>query len=250
MPLNGKICIITGGASGIGRSSALLFAQQGATVAVADLSAEGAREVARAAGGASLGLGADVADAQSMEALFATVQERFGRLDVLVNNAGFGLRADITQTAPSDWDRLLAVNITGVFHGCRLAIPMLRRAGGGSIVNTASVAGLVGVRERAAYCGTKGAVVAMTRAMALDHVEDGIRINAVAPSTIDSPYFERIFAQAEDPAALRRSYAARQPMNRMGTPEEVAQAILWLASDEASFVTGTVLTVDGGMTAQ
>ncbi|CAN7772045.1 SDR family oxidoreductase [Variovorax sp. LjRoot290] len=250
MKLSGKICVITGGASGIGRASALLFAHHGATVVVADLSESSVGEVARSAGGESIGIAADVSYAASMEALFDTVASRFGRLDVMVNNAGFGLRADITQTTAQDWDRLLAVNVTGVYHGCRLAIPLLRRSGGGVIVNTASVAGLVGVKDRAAYCATKGAVVAMTRAMALDHVKDGIRVNAVAPGTIDSPYFENIFAGAPDPAALRRTYEARQPMDRMGTPEEVAEGILWLASAESAFVTGTILTIDGGMTAQ
>jgi NAD(P)-dependent dehydrogenase (short-subunit alcohol dehydrogenase family) len=250
MRLKDKICVVTGGGSGIGRAIALKFAAHGARVAVADISESAANECAREAGNGAIALRIDVTDEKSMNGMFGAVTNRFGRLDVLVNNAGFGLRADITQTSVEDWHRLLAVNMTGVFFGCKFGIEQMRRSGGGVVVNTASVAGLVGVRERAAYCATKGAIVAMTRAMALDHVSDGIRINAVAPSTIDSPYFETIFAAAADPAALRKEYEARQPMGRMGTPDEVADAVLWLASDESSFVTGTILTVDGGMTAQ
>lgn len=248
--MNGKVCVVTGGASGIGRATAHLFAREGAKVVVADLAADAAHDCAREIGHGAIAIGTDVCDEASVADSLDQAVATFGRLDVLVNKAGLAFRGDITQTSLEDWARLLAVNLTGVFLGSKAAIGKMRVAGGGVIINTASVAGLVGVRERAAYCATKGGVVAMTRAMALDHVDDGIRINAVAPGTIDSPYFDSIFARAEDPAALRRQYENRQPMRRMGTPDEVARSILWLASDEASFVTGSVLVVDGGMTAQ
>jgi NAD(P)-dependent dehydrogenase (short-subunit alcohol dehydrogenase family) len=144
----------------------------------------------------------------------------------------------------------MAVNVNGVFFGCKYAIPAMRAAGGGSIVNTASVVAAVGIRDRAAYCASKGAVAALTRAMALDHVGDKIRINAIAPGTIDSPYFQDMFAKSPRAAELRRELESRQAMNRLGQPEEIANGMLFLASDEASFMTGAVLTVDGGMTAQ
>ena len=154
--------------------------------------------------------------------------------------------ADIQE---ADWNRLLAVNLTGVFLGCKYAIPVMRRQGGGVIVNTASVVSAMGIKNRAAYCASKGGVAALTRAMALDHVSEGIRINCVAPGTVDSPYIDKILAKSDHPDALRSELAARQAMDRLGRPEEIADAILYLASDESSFVTGSMLTVDGGMSA-
>lgn len=250
MKLQDKVCVITGGGSGIGRAAAALFAKEGASVVIADVSEAAGRAAAEALGAPAMAVPTDVSDEGSVERLFSAVMTAHGRIDVLVNNAGYGHRANITDTTLADWNRLFAVNVTGVYLGCKYGIERMREGGGGVIVNTASVAGLVGVHERAAYCATKGAVVAMTRAMALDHVGENIRINAVAPSTIDSPYFERIFAEAPDPAALRREYENRQPMGRMGTPEEIAEGILWLASGAASFVTGSIMTLDGGMLAQ
>ena len=176
------------------------------------------------------------------------VQEH-GRIDVLVNNAGFGLAATVVETDEADWDRLMSVNLKGVYLGCKYVVPVMVRQGGGSIVNTASAAGLVGVADRVAYCASKGGVIAMTRAMAIDHVADGVRFNCVAPGTVESPYFDEIFAESEDPEALRQLMEARHLMGRFGTPEEVASGVLYLASDESSFVTGSVLSVDGGMTA-
>lgn len=154
------------------------------------------------------------------------------------------------QTSEQDWVELMAVNVNGVFHGCKHVIPIMRKQGGGVIVNTASTVSLVGIRDRAAYCASKGAVASLTKAMALDHVRDQIRVNCVAPGTIESPYFAAMFATMPDPASARRELERRQAMNRMGKPEEVAHAMLYLACDESSFVTGTVLVVDGGWTAQ
>ncbi len=176
--------------------------------------------------------------------------DHFGRLDVLVNNAGFGITGSVVETDEADWDRLMAVNLNGVFYGCKYAIPIMRDQGGGVIVNTASVVATVGIRDRAAYCASKGAVAALTRAMALDHVAEGIRVNCIAPGTIDSPYFKEILAKSERPEALRRGLEQRQAMNRLGTPEEIARGMLYLACDDSSFVTGSMLSVDGGMSAQ
>lgn len=168
----------------------------------------------------------------------------------MVNNAGYGIAGTVVDTAEADWAELMAVNVNGVYYGCKYAIPMMRDQGGGVIVNTASVVASVGIRNRAAYCASKGAVAALTRAMALDHVGDNIRVNCVAPGTIDSPYFAEILHKSGRAAELRRELEARQAMNRLGKPEEIANGILYLACDESSFVTGTMLTVDGGMTAQ
>jgi meso-butanediol dehydrogenase / (S,S)-butanediol dehydrogenase / diacetyl reductase len=250
MRLQNRICIITGGASGIGRAACLLFAREGATVAVADKSLDAARQVAEEAGGGAFAIGVDVAESGQVERMINGVVERCGRLDVLVNNAGYGIRGDVTQTAEDDWNRLMAVNVNGVFFGCKYAIPHMRRGGGGVIINTASTVSTVGIRDRAAYCASKGAVASLTRAMALDHVADKIRVNAVAPGTVDSAYFQDMFAKSSRAEEMRREFAARQPMNRMGQPEEIATGMLFLASDESSFMTGALLTIDGGMTAQ
>jgi meso-butanediol dehydrogenase / (S,S)-butanediol dehydrogenase / diacetyl reductase len=252
MRLANKVCVITGAGSGIGRAAAVLFAREGAKAIVADVDDAAATETERAIqdkGGQAKAVAVDVSDSASVQHMFAETIEAFHRLDVLVNNAGFGFAATVVDTEEAAWDRLMAVNLKGVFLGCKYAIPIMRRQGGGVIVNTASVVSAVGVTNRAAYCASKGGVAALTRAMALDHVRDGIRINAVAPGTIDSPYFRDIFAKAADPAGLRRQLEQRHPMDRLGTPEEIAYAMLYLASDESSYTTGSLLFADGGMTA-
>ena len=173
-----------------------------------------------------------------------------GRLDILVNNAGYGIAGTVVDTSEDDWNALMAVNVNGVYLGCKHAIPVMEKQGGGVIVNTASTVAKVGITNRAAYVASKGAVGALTRAMALDHVGSNIRINAVGTGTIESPYFDEIFAKAADPVALRKGLEARQAMNRLGKPVEIARAILFLASDDASFCTGTILFADGGWTAR
>ena len=250
--LDGKVCIVTGGGSGIGRAICLLFGQEGAEVVVADKNAESAgRTVAEleCLGARGTALEVDVSLAESVRGMVDSVVERYGRIDVLVNNAGFGFAATVVETEEADWDRLMSVNLKGVYLGCKYVVPVMMRQGGGAIVNTASAAGLVGVADRAAYCASKGGVIAMTRAMAIDHVNDGVRINCIAPGTVESPYFDEIFAESEDPVALRRLMESRHLMRRLGTPDEVASGVLYLASDESSFVTGSALSVDGGMTA-
>ena len=250
MRLRDKICIVTGGGSGIGRSTCLLFAREGATVVVADKLAKAAEEVASQIGSRAAAMEVDVADEGTVERMVRETVDRFGRLDVLVNNAGYGITGTVVDTTEDDWNKLMAVNVNGVFFGSKHAIAQMRRQGGGVIINTASIVASVGIRDRAAYCASKGAVAALTRAMALDHVADNIRINAVAPGTIDSPYFQEIFAKSPQAAELRRQLESRQAMNRLGQPEEIANGMLFLASDESSFMTGAILTIDGGMTAQ
>jgi len=248
--LKDKVCLITGGGSGIGRATCELFAREGAKVVVADKLLSAARVVAALIGEAAIAIEVDVAQSASVRSMIDATIRDLGRLDVLINNAGYGIPGSVVETSEDDWDKLMAVNVNGVFFGCKYAIPVMKQQGGGVIVNTASIVANVGIRNRAAYCASKGAVAALTRAMALDHVNDKIRVNCVAPGTIDSPYFEDIIRKSERPQELRRELEARQAMNRLGRPEEIANAFLFLASDESSYSTGSMLIVDGGMTAQ
>ncbi|MEZ5866493.1 MAG: SDR family oxidoreductase [Geminicoccaceae bacterium] len=253
MRLKDKVCLVTGGGSGIGRATCELFAREGARLVIVDKDEASARATAEAcagAGEAPLALRADVAKAADSRAMIEAAVAHFGRLDVLVNNAGYGILGNVVETSEDDWNALMAVNVTGVFLACHNAIPLMSRQGGGVIVNVASVVSSIGIPNRAAYCASKGAVASLTKAMALDHVADRIRVNAVAPGTIRSPYFDALLAKAEDPAGLLEHLEGRQPFKRMGAPAEIATGILYLACDESSFCTGTILTIDGGMTAQ
>jgi NAD(P)-dependent dehydrogenase (short-subunit alcohol dehydrogenase family) len=253
MRLKDKVCLITGGGSGIGRASALLFAAEGARLVIADKNAANAQAVASQCAGKgaqAMAIAADVASSADVKRMIAATVERFRRLDVLVNNAGYGIPGSVVETDEAAWDALMAVNVRGVFLCSKYAIPVMRANGGGAIVNTASVVAAVGIGNRAAYCASKGAVAALTRAIAIDHVGDGIRCNAIAPGSIDTPYFDDILRKSPDPGATRKALAARQLLGRLGTPEEIAAGILFLASDESRFATGTILTLDGGMTAQ
>lgn len=253
MRLAGKIAIITGAGSGIGHEAAKLFASEGATVVVADRDGNAAGRVANeiaGAGGIAEAVAVDVTREGEVRSLVEGVAAKHGRIDVLVNNAGYGFAGTVVNTTEEDWDALMAVNVKGVFLGCKYAIPVMERQGGGAIVNTASTVAMVGITDRAAYVASKGAVAALTRAMALDHVKANIRVNCVAPGTIESPYFSEIFANAENPVELRRGLEQRQAMERLGKPIEIARAILFLASDESSFCTGTTLVADGGWTAR
>lgn len=253
MKLQHKVAVITGAASGIGAATAQLFAAEGASVVVADKDEAAAQKMAQTlpvcAGAYAVAMPVDVADSSSVRQLLHSTHEQFGRVDVLVNNAGFGLASTVEHTSEEDWTRIMRVNVDGVFFGCKYAIPLMREQGGGVIVNTASVAGLVGLRDRAAYCASKGAVIALTRAMALDHAAENIRINCVAPGTVQSPYFTDMLVKADDPQALLQQLSARQPVMRLGQPEEIAKAILFLASADSSFSIGSVLVADGGLTA-
>lgn len=247
--LDGKRALITGAASGIGRATALLFAREGAVVAVADLDEAGARDVARqivADGGRARAIQCDVSrDADCLRAVRDTV-EALGGLDILFNNAGIIRRTNLLNTTEEEWDRVMAVNVKSVFLMSRHAIRVMIAAGGGAIVNTASGWGLVGGRNALSYCASKAAVVNMTRAMALDHGAQNIRVNCICPGDTDTPMLRAEAQQLDRPAPVFFREAADRPLQRIGTPEEIAQAVLYLASDAASFVTGTALVVDGG----
>ncbi len=250
MRLKDKIAIVTGGGSGIGEATARLFAAEGATVVIADKNKAQASRIAKALGGPCSAVALDVAQSADVKKMITAVAKKHGRIDILVNNAGYGITGSVVETSEDDWNALMSVNINGVYHGCRHVIPIMARQGGGVIINTASVTSRVGIKDRAAYVTSKGAVAAMTRAMALDHVGQNIRINAIAPGTIETPYYTQILAKSNDAAALREALGARQPMMRLGTPQEIAKAMLFLASDDSSFCTGTVLFADGGWTAR
>jgi NAD(P)-dependent dehydrogenase (short-subunit alcohol dehydrogenase family) len=249
MKLAGKIAVITGAGSGIGHEAAKLFASEGATVIVADRNLDAAKAVAAEIGGKASAHQVDVGKEAEVKAMIETAVAAHGRLDILVNNAGFGFAGTVVTTSEADWDALMAVNVKGVFFGCKYAIPQMEQQGGGVIVNTASAVANVGITDRAAYVASKGAVAALTRAMAIDHVAAKIRINCVAPGTIESPYFAKILS-GPDGAELRRGLEQRQAMERLGQPIEIAKAMLFLASDDASFCTGTTLVADGGWTAR
>ncbi len=253
MRLRDKTAIITGAGSGIGREAAILFAAEGAKVLVADRDMAAAERVVaeiKNAGRVASPYRVDVTREAEVEAMIAACVAQFGRLDILVNNAGYGFAGTVVNTSEADWDALMAVNVKGVFFGCKHAIPVMEKQGGGAVVNTASTVSVVGITDRAAYVASKGAVAALTRAAALDHVHSNIRVNCVAPGTIESPYFTEIFRKSNDAAQLRRSLEERQAMNRLGQPIEIARAMLFLASDESSFCTGSMLTADGGWTAR
>jgi NAD(P)-dependent dehydrogenase (short-subunit alcohol dehydrogenase family) len=247
--LLGKCALITGGASGIGRATAVLFAQEGASVAIADLDQITGPVVARLIedqGGRVIFLPCDVTRAEDCErAVKQTVQE-FGALDILFNNAGIIRRTTVVEATEEEWDRVIAVNLKSVFLFSKVAIPVMARRSGGVIINTSSGWGLVGGRKAASYCASKGAVVLLTKAMALDHASQNIRVNCICPGDTDTPMLRHEADQLGSPVGTFLEEAARRPLGRIGTPLDIARAALYLASANSSFVTGTTLVVDGG----
>jgi len=246
-----KVAIVTGAGSGIGRTCALAFAKEGARVVVADVVAEGGEETVRMikeSDGDAIFAKTDVTKAADVEAMVNKAIETYGRLDCAHNNAG--ISSFIHPTAEfieEEWDRIMSINLKGVWLCMKYEIPQMLKQGKGTIVNTASVAGLVGIKGRADYVTTKHGVVGLTKAAALDYAQDGIRINAICPGSIRTPLVEDIFARDPEAEAL---HLANEPIGRLGTPEEVASAVVWLCSDSASFVTGHAMAADGGWVAR
>ena|SRR5687767_10679501 len=250
--LGGKVAVVTGGGSGIGRAIALLFGAQGAHVVVVDLDAQAADATAvaiTAAGGRADASACDVSDASSVKATFDMIVGRTRRLDILINNAGIAHVGNIERTPEHDFDRLYRVNVKGVYLCSQAAVPVMVRQGGGVILNMASIVSFIGVPDRFAYAMTKGAVLTMTKSVAIDYVKQNVRCNCICPARIHTPFVDG-FVKKNYPGreeAVMQELSEYQPMGRMGTPEEVAYLALYLCSDEASFVTGQAYPLDGGV---
>ena len=250
--LAGKSAVITGGGTGIGQAIALAFAREGAQVAIAGRRKNKLEETLRLmqeAGCSALALECDVTKAADTERAVKSAEAAFGKVDVLVNNAGALSVSTVESIAEDDWDRVMATNIKGPYLMSRAALPAMRRAGGGSIINVGSVLGIVAIRDRAAYCASKGAVSMLTRAMALDHARDNIRVNCVCPSIVESDMTQNLFAETEAGRKARDNRLATIPLGRFGKPTDIAGLAVFLASEESSWMTGTVIPVDGGVTA-
>ena len=240
LDFDGLVAVITGGASGIGAAVGRRLRADGASVAVLDVNAAGVDE-------SFLAVLTDVSDDTSVRAAVATVVERFGRIDIVVNNAGIGAQGDVATNDDAEWHRVWDVNVVGMARVTRAALPYLRESPSASVVNLSSVLATAGVADRVLYSATKGAVLAMTRAMAADHIREGIRVNAVSPGTADTPWVTGLLSRAADPVAERAALEARQPHGRLVSPDEIAGAVAYLASPASGSTTGTSIAVDGGM---
>ncbi len=252
MRLEGKVAVVTGAGAGIGRAVALLFAKEGAALMAADIQEAGCRETARMAqeaGGNAAFTVVDVTAADQVEGMVRAAVENFGGLDILVNNAGIWTPGRVVELSEEDWDRVMDVNVKGVFLCSKYAIPEMIKGGGGSIINMASVGGFIGSTNYGAYNASKGAMVLLTKNIALDYAGDNIRVNCVCPMLTDTQMAADIIqAQDGEPESIRKVYERRIPLGRLGKPEDVACGALYLASDESSYVTGTSLFIDGGYT--
>jgi NAD(P)-dependent dehydrogenase (short-subunit alcohol dehydrogenase family) len=251
MRMKDKVAVVTGAASGIGSATIRRFAAEGATVVAADIAdaSDSVHELARM-GIAGRFFQVDVTKASQIESLVNDTLTSFGRLDVLVNNAGMELAKKITDTSEAEWDRLLDVNLKGVFLCAKASIPVMQRQGGGVIINVASELGLVGGSEIAAYCASKGGVVQLTKALAIDHASENIRVNCVCPGPVETPLLQAIIDGSSDPDEERRNIVEKTLLKRVGQPDEIANVIAFLASSESSYMTGSIVVVDGGCTAQ
>src|SRR5579862_4443686 len=244
--LKGKIGIVTGAGSGIGRACAIALAREGAHVALCGRRQDRIEEVAREIGDRAMAVAADVSRTSELDRLLDETVSRFGGLNFLVNNAGILTVGNAEQITEQQWDHLFNVNVRSVWLLSRGALPHMRKAGGGSIINIASTLGIVGARNRAAYAPSKGAVILLTKSMAIDHGHENIRVNAICPSFVETELTAALMAQVSDPAAARRERTASHPMGRLGRPEDVAGLAVYLASDESAWTTGAALPVDGG----
>lgn len=244
--LAGRVAIVTGAAGGIGRATVDLFLKRGASVVAEDVD----DRVADMQGPKVATISGDVRVAATARKAVDLALSRFGRVDVLVNNAAIIVTKDILSTEEDEWNDVMAVNVTGVFHHCRAVLPHMIAQKSGAIVSVSSISGLVGLPYQAVYCASKGAIVQLTRQLAVDYAQHGIRVNSVAPGSIDTPFLQRYLDDQPDPAAAERDIKAAHPLGRIGTPAEMAEAIAFLASDHASFITGAILSADGGYVAR
>jgi NAD(P)-dependent dehydrogenase (short-subunit alcohol dehydrogenase family) len=250
--LSGKVALITGGGTGIGRAIAMAFAREGASVCVAGRRLEKLREVIseiQKHGGAGLAMECDVTKTNEVERAVKGTVERFGRLNVLVNNAGAVHVSTVEGISEEDWDRLMRVNVKGPFLASRAVLPEFRKCGGGAIVNIGSVLGLFAVKDRAAYCASKGGVTMLTKAMALDHAHENVRVNCICPSIVETELVRGVFDESERGQAWLKARIATIPLGRIGQPGDVAELAVFLASEEASWLTGAAIPLDGGISA-
>jgi len=250
--LAGKVALITGGGTGIGRAIALAFAREGASVTVAGRRLEKLRDViaeVQKQGGAGLAMECDVSSAKDVERAVKGTVERFGRLNVLVNNAGTLHVSTVEGISEEEWDRVMAVNVKGPFLMSRAVLKEFRKCGGGAIVNIGSVLGLVAMKDRAAYCASKGGVTMLTKAMAVDHGHENIRVNCICPSIVETELVKGLFDDSEEGEARRKGRLALIPLGRFGQPADVAGMAVFLASEESSWLTGAAIPLDGGLTA-
>ena len=250
--LKDKIALVTGAASGIGKGTALRFAEEGAAVACADLNSGGAEAVAAeitGAGGRAIGIGADVTNQADVERMISAARDTFGDLNVVVNNAGITIVGSVENLSEAEWDKELDINVKSIYRVSKTVWPILRERGGGVILNTASIAGQIGIGHDAAYCASKAAVIMLTRCMAADGAADRIRVNSVCPGFIATPMIDGFFNDQDDPEASRAAATKLHPLGRLGTPRDIASGFVYLASDDAEWVTGTALTIDGGLMA-
>jgi len=248
--LEGKACIITGAANGIGLCMTERFIREGASVLMADLNSDQAEIEAGRIGPKAHAFKVDVTNPESVEALMHEAVRLWGRIDVLINNAGMGVAANVVDTTVEDFDRVIAVNLKGVFLGMKYVVPVMRAQKSGSIINMSSIGGLAGLYDRAAYCAAKGGVTTLTKAAAIDHAMEGIRINAIAPGTVNTPWVQRITSTLPDPKAARQKMRDRQAHGRLVEPDEVAAMAVYLASDESASTIGAIMLVDGGFMAR
>lgn len=250
--LKGKVALVTGGGSGIGRAIALGFAREGAIVAVMGRRREALEgvvaEMRQSSAGGKAVVG-DVARAESVRSAVDEVEKAFGRLDVLVNNAGMLSVTTVENISEQDWDRVIETNLKGPFLVSRAALPAFRRAGGGAIVNIASILGVVAMKNRAAYCASKGGVVQLTKAMALDHAHENVRVNCICPAIVETELVKDLFDSSEAGQKAKNARVGTLPLGRFGKPEDVAELAVFLASDESAWITGTAIPVDGGLSA-
>jgi NAD(P)-dependent dehydrogenase (short-subunit alcohol dehydrogenase family) len=248
--LEGKRAIVTGGASGIGKAIVQMFVNEGARVIVADIDLKSAAALCDELSERVKPFELNVTSGDNFQSLINFCEKELNGLDVIVNNAGIGLASKLPDTPESEWQRIIDVNLKGAFLGMKYTIPLMKKSGGGSIINISSIAALVGLVDRAVYSASKGGIIAMSRAAAIDHINDNIRINCIAPGTVDTPWIERITQTYEDPAAAKKAMKERQPHGRLVTPDEIAAMAVYLASDESRSTIGAVMVVDGGMTAK